>query len=161
MKNSLPKNNGFLVPLVLIIAAILLGLVALGFFNNEPSYGVFNHRTLLPKQCGLTLYSPKENTLVSNQVTIRGYARGCGWTPDTNGNLGIAFVIDEQGKVVATEKITVTKETSDTSNAPYYFELTVDTTGTFNQKGLLIIENTFTGTALQTVSRKLLFRTMH
>lgn len=154
-------NKGFFTGVVLIAIAVLLGLVALGFFNNEPSYGVFNHRTLIPKQCGLTIYSPKEGSVIEDHISISGYARGCGWTPNQNGDLGTAYILDENGKIVQSQKITVQKEESTTTNAPYYFEFKVYITSAFNQKGLLIIENTFTGTAQQTVSRTLLFRTAH
>lgn len=161
MPQRISRNSGFLATLVLVCVAILLALVAVGFFNNRPSYGVFNHRTIIPKGCGITLYQPKDTTTAIDSITVSGYARGCGWSPALNGDLGMIFVLDAKGKVLAQQKLSVVLEEGDTSTAPYSFDTAIQIPRLTNQKGLLIIENTFTGSARQSVSRTIEFQPLN
>lgn len=116
------KKKGFIVSIILIIIAIYFALFVMGAFNQHSKpFGLFFKETLQLK-CGLTVYSPRENSTVSFPLSVNGYANGCGWTPDENGHIGSFDVVLENGFVIGRYNLEVV---GDTTTAPYYFEGTI------------------------------------
>lgn len=112
-------NRGVVVPVIVGVIAVLFFLSFMGFFRADQRPFGLSLKQALKLPCGLRVYVPKKDSVVSFPLTIRGYANGCGWVPDVENRLGILDVVGDNGVYFGSY---VLKAKGDTTRAPYYFD---------------------------------------
>jgi hypothetical protein len=146
---NIQRNRGIIPGIILSIIGIFICLFVLGYFTTQHPFGLPNYKQSLKLECGLTVYAPKENANVSFPYKIYGYGKGCGWDPDTNGIIGHASILAQNGLMLGSVNLPATDITG---GEPYYFEAVVNLPVSFvGEAGNIIIENSGMGFAAKRV----------
>jgi hypothetical protein len=148
-------TSGRLIAIVAIIVGVILSLLAIGFFSDQHPYGLPNYRQSLKLPCGLTVYSPKEQTKVKFPLTIYGYANGCGWTL-AGDSVGTVEVLGMNGIVLYRGSLPKQQADDDT---PIYFERTISLVIPLGHtRGVVVLKNNGIGSASERVVIPVLFK---
>jgi hypothetical protein len=113
------KNRGMVPTLIIAVIAVIIGLSLMGFFRVEQKPYGFSFKQALKLPCGLRIYAPKKDALVTFPFKVYGYANGCGWVPDAENRLGTLDVVGKNGVIYGSYLL---RALGDTTKAPYYFE---------------------------------------
>lgn len=143
-------NQRGVVEIVLIVLGVLLGLFAIGFFREDQptSRYVPNYQTTANIDCGLTVYEPKNNAIVSNPLIIDGYVNGCGWDA-YEGALGSVRVLSDTGVVLSMTKL---QRIDTDGRLPYHFNTRLSLpAGRLTRKGTLLFSNDLSGPQARTM----------
>jgi hypothetical protein len=142
------SQKGF-VEIVLIILGVLLSLFAIGFFREDQTTNRYvpNYQTTANLDCGLTVYTPETNRVVSNPLLLDGFVNGCGWD-EVHGSLGTVRVVSDTGVVLVMSKL---QRTDTDGKLPYHFNTKLSLPiGRLTRKGSVIISNDLPGPQLRT-----------
>lgn len=135
-------NRGIIGFIILVFIAIMVGLLAVGFFTEQRPFGFGNFRTILKLECGLNIYDLGADDTITFPHKLYGYANGCDWEP-VGDVLGNVTVLNSNGLIMGTFRL---RAQNVQNGKPYYFETTLTTSAAYlGEQGTIVIENALPG----------------